>query len=140
MLWVSEYRLPSIICMLLRASLLNPLAIIPAVNSSNPNLRGLTNFCTHLLTFRAGRWTKEEHELFIQGLLMYKKNWKKLKEHIKTRTSAQIRTHAQKYFEKLNRHSAKRALAQNAPAGGFVDPVSFLLLSSTRSYSLCAGV
>ena len=35
-----------------------------------------------------GRWTKEEHILFIEALNKYGKNWKKAEEYIKTRTTA----------------------------------------------------
>lgn len=48
-----------------------------------------------------GRWTRDEHLLFIKGLEMYGKGWKKIAGLIKTRTVVQIRTHAQKYFLKL---------------------------------------
>lgn len=48
-----------------------------------------------------GRWTAEEHRLFLQGLDQHGKGWKKIASLIKTRTVVQIRTHAQKYFQKL---------------------------------------
>uniref|UniRef100_A0A6U4FI15 Uncharacterized protein n=1 Tax=Phaeomonas parva TaxID=124430 RepID=A0A6U4FI15_9STRA len=48
-----------------------------------------------------GRWSYEEHRLFLKGLEMHGKGWKKIAELIKTRTVVQIRTHAQKYFQKL---------------------------------------
>lgn len=48
-----------------------------------------------------GRWTREEHELFLEGLKKHGREWKKVAEKITTRTSAQIRSHAQKYFTKL---------------------------------------
>jgi SHAQKYF class myb-like DNA-binding protein len=48
-----------------------------------------------------GRWTGEEHILFLKGLEMHGKGWKKIAKLIKTRTVVQIRTHAQKYFQKL---------------------------------------
>lgn len=41
-----------------------------------------------------GRWTREEHMMFIEALSIYGKNWKKVEEHIGTRTGAQIRSHA----------------------------------------------
>lgn len=54
-----------------------------------------------------GRWTREEHDKFILGSLcpdvgiqLYGKNWKKIEELIVTRTGAQIRSHAQKFFMK----------------------------------------
>lgn len=48
-----------------------------------------------------GRWTAEEHRLFLQGLEQHGKGWKKIASLIKSRTVVQIRTHAQKYFQKL---------------------------------------
>ena len=48
-----------------------------------------------------GRWTAEEHRLFLQGLEEFGKGWKKIASLIKSRTVVQIRTHAQKYFQKL---------------------------------------
>jgi len=48
-----------------------------------------------------GRWTSEEHNLFLQGLELHGKGWKKIAGLIKSRTVVQIRTHAQKYFQKL---------------------------------------
>lgn len=48
-----------------------------------------------------GRWTKEEHATFIEGLNKHGKEWKKIANMIETRTVVQIRTHAQKYFQKI---------------------------------------
>eukprot|EP00579_Thalassiosira_antarctica_P008621 CAMPEP_0201884900 /NCGR_PEP_ID=MMETSP0902-20130614/17612_1 /ASSEMBLY_ACC=CAM_ASM_000551 /TAXON_ID=420261 /ORGANISM="Thalassiosira antarctica, Strain CCMP982" /LENGTH=1000 /DNA_ID=CAMNT_0048413915 /DNA_START=188 /DNA_END=3190 /DNA_ORIENTATION=- len=48
-----------------------------------------------------GRWTAEEHRLFLQGLEQHGKGWKKIATLIQSRTVVQIRTHAQKYFQKL---------------------------------------
>ena len=47
-----------------------------------------------------GRWTREEHEGFLLGLRVHGREWKKVAQTIKTRTPAQIRSHAQKYFAK----------------------------------------
>eukprot|EP01041_Mallomonas_annulata_P009139 gene9139-18940_t len=51
----------------------------------------------------SGRWTKEEHDTFLLGLGLYGRDWKKVATAIKTRTPSQIRSHAQKYFQKLSR-------------------------------------
>lgn len=56
----------------------------------------------------SGRWSKEEHHRFIEGLTKYGKNWKKVEEHIGTRTGAQIRSHAQKFFIRLTKEFKKR--------------------------------
>lgn len=51
----------------------------------------------------AGRWTKEEHQKFIDGLKKFGKNWKQVEEYVGTRNGAQIRSHAQKFFNRLER-------------------------------------
>lgn len=55
-----------------------------------------------------GRWTEQEHQSFLAGLRLYGREWKKVASKIKTRTSAQIRSHAQKYFAKLARDDETR--------------------------------
>ena len=50
-----------------------------------------------------GRWNQDEHIRFIKGCLLYGNNWKKVKKYVKSRSSAQIRSHAQKYLIKLNK-------------------------------------
>jgi SHAQKYF class myb-like DNA-binding protein len=51
----------------------------------------------------AGRWTAEEHKVFLEGLAKHQKQWKLIADMVKTRTVVQIRTHAQKYFQKLHK-------------------------------------
>jgi SHAQKYF class myb-like DNA-binding protein len=51
----------------------------------------------------SGRWTAAEHEAFLRGLKVYGREWKKVATCIPTRTSAQIRSHAQKYFAKASK-------------------------------------
>lgn len=61
----------------------------------NPDFEEDDNSTTH-----TGRWTRDEHQAFLHGLRVYGREWKKVAQSIKTRTSAQIRSHAQKYFAK----------------------------------------
>lgn len=58
---------------------------------------------TNEQTIHTGRWTQEEHQAFLVGLQLYGREWKKVAQQIKTRSSAQIRSHAQKYFAKLSK-------------------------------------
>lgn len=50
-----------------------------------------------------GRWTKDEHFRFLEALKHFGKEWKKVQEHVGTRTSTQARSHAQKFFNKLEK-------------------------------------
>lgn len=56
-----------------------------------------------------GRWTREEHEIFLQGLRMHGKEWKTIASMMGTRTARQVRSHAQKYLK------AGRTLPDQAP-------------------------
>jgi len=56
-----------------------------------------------MFTAVAGRWTIEEHKLFLEGLAIHGKAWKKIATSIRTRSVTQVRTHAQKYFLKQSK-------------------------------------
>lgn len=45
---------------------------------------------------RTGRWTPAEHAVFLKGMRLHPKQWKKIAEMVQTRTVVQVRTHAQK--------------------------------------------
>ena len=51
--------------------------------------------------YRRGRWTEEEHKNFLKGIINYGNDWKMVEKIVKTRTSSQSRSHAQKYFLKF---------------------------------------
>ena len=48
-----------------------------------------------------GRWTKEEHNRFIEAIINFGNDWKKVQKYVSTRTSTQARSHAQKFLMKL---------------------------------------
>ena len=45
------------------------------------------------------------------GLKMYGKDWKKIEILVGTRNGAQIRSHAQKFFSKLNKSNDEKSLS-----------------------------
>ncbi|TYZ60885.1 hypothetical protein PybrP1_001457 [[Pythium] brassicae (nom. inval.)] len=80
-----------------------------------------------------GRWTKKEHELFLEGLKLYGKSWKKISSLVVTRTLVQIRTHAQKYLQKQAKNAQKAAAA--AAAGGDGAPLFSASSKASRHHS-----
>ena len=56
--------------------------------------------------FNEGRWSDEEHEKFVKGLEIFGwKNYQQISEYIGTRTVLQVRSHLQKYKQKLEKTS-----------------------------------
>ena len=53
--------------------------------------------------YSQGRWSKEEHYRFIEALKLFGKEWRRVQQHVATRTSTQARSHAQKFFVKLEK-------------------------------------
>ena len=53
--------------------------------------------------YNSGRWTNEEHEKFIEGILKFGNEWKRVQSIIKTRSSTQARSHAQKFFLRMKK-------------------------------------
>lgn len=49
----------------------------------------------------SGRWSEQEKKMFLDGILIHGSNWKLIQNDMKTRTSMQIRAHAQKIFKKI---------------------------------------
>lgn len=53
---------------------------------------------------RRQAWTEEEHKKFVEALSLYKRDWKKIEDHVGTKNVLQIRSHAQKYFGKIEKN------------------------------------
>ncbi len=56
-----------------------------------------------------GKWTAEEHERFLEAMARFGNDWKRARVHISTRTAAQIRSHAQKYYEHMRKKEIRKA-------------------------------
>jgi SHAQKYF class myb-like DNA-binding protein len=65
---------------------------------------------------KVGRWTDQEHEVFLEGLTKYGKQWKTIATLIGTRTVVQVRTHAQKYFQKMEKSKQSDGALNAAPS------------------------
>lgn len=54
-----------------------------------------------------GRWTRAEHDKFMDALEKYGRDWHKIQKKIKTRNLLQIRSHAQKVFLNMTESDIK---------------------------------
>ena len=76
---------------------------------------------------QARRWTDEEHEEFVAAVGRFGKRWKTVAEHVPSKTAAQVRTHATKYFSKLKERQ------------DLSDPAAMLLQLAAASPAKCAA-
>lgn len=88
----------------------------------------------------SGRWTREEHEAFLQGLKEHGREWKKVADKIPTRNSAQIRSHAQKYFAKLAKEGHVHPLSLDSGSLIISNSVGHGLSESGLSSSVLAKI
>lgn len=80
--------------------------VLRDVNSSGSPTPAITKKPRKKYTRTKARecWTQEEHERFVQALELYQRDWKSVTEYIGTKNVVQVRSHAQKYFIKLEKN------------------------------------
>lgn len=76
--------------------------------------------------FNNGRWLPNEHYKFVEAIFLYGNEWRKVERYIKTRSAAQARSHAQKFFINiqkrfLDEHVQKLARNSSIEDNGSLD-------------------
>ena len=54
-------------------------------------------------SFITGRWNLDEHQRFVEAIIKYGNDWKQVQKCVRTRSSTQARSHAQKFFVKIKK-------------------------------------
>ncbi|EFJ37776.1 hypothetical protein SELMODRAFT_72682, partial [Selaginella moellendorffii] len=58
----------------------------------------------YTITKSRENWADEEHDKFLEALHLFDRDWKKIEAFVGSKTVIQIRSHAQKYFLKVQRN------------------------------------
>lgn len=74
-----------------------------AANSSTPT-DGKKVRKPYTITKSRESWTDEEHDKFLEALQLFDRDWKKIEDFVGSKTVIQIRSHAQKYFLKVQKN------------------------------------
>ncbi|KAF3583900.1 hypothetical protein F2Q69_00032107 [Brassica cretica] len=92
----------------LEALQLNPTSaeVTPPLSSTSTDAEGSSKKVRKPYTITKSResWTEEEHDKFLEALQLFDRDWKKIEDFVGSKTVIQIRSHAQKYFLKVQKN------------------------------------
>jgi len=60
-------------------------------------------------------WNQEEHQKFLEALKLFDRDWKQIEKFIGTKNVIQIRSHAQKYFSKVQKNQTGERIPPPRP-------------------------
>ena len=83
-------------------------------------------YTKNIIYKKEGRWSYDEQIRFIEGLVKYGKNWNNLEEYISSRTSPQIRSHAQKFVKRIKSSKDFNLVFNGANIDNIADVVDFI--------------
>ncbi|CAA0830672.1 Protein REVEILLE 5 [Striga hermonthica] len=70
----------------------------PGVDDTNKKIRK-----PYTITKSRESWSEQEHDKFVEALHLFDRDWKKIEAFVGSKTVIQIRSHAQKYFLKVQK-------------------------------------
>ncbi|XP_021850430.1 protein REVEILLE 5 isoform X1 [Spinacia oleracea] len=69
----------------------------------------------YTITKSRENWTEQEHDKFLEALQLFDRDWKKIEAFIGSKTVIQIRSHAQKYFLKVQKNGSNERVPPPRP-------------------------
>ncbi|MCL7042441.1 hypothetical protein MKW94_006102 [Papaver nudicaule] len=72
--------------------------------STSSDLSGKKIRKPYTITKSRESWTDEEHDKFLEALQLFDRDWKKIEDYVGSKSVIQIRSHAQKYFLKVQKN------------------------------------
>jgi SHAQKYF class myb-like DNA-binding protein len=76
----------------------------------------------YIITKQRENWTEEEHQKFLEALALYDRDWKKIEAFVGSKTVIQIRSHAQKYFLKVQKNNTGERIPPPRPKRKSIQP------------------
>ncbi|XP_050235727.1 protein REVEILLE 6-like isoform X2 [Mercurialis annua] len=69
----------------------------------------------YTITKSRENWTEQEHDKFLEALQLFDRDWKKIEAFVGSKTVIQIRSHAQKYFMKVQKNGTSEHVPPPRP-------------------------
>ncbi|KAF8662327.1 hypothetical protein HU200_056538 [Digitaria exilis] len=81
-------------------------------------------------------WTDPEHDKFLEALQLFDRDWKKIEAYVGSKTVIQIRSHAQKYFLKVQKNGTGEHLPPPRPKRKAAHPYPHKATKKARQVAL----
>lgn len=69
----------------------------------------------YTITKSRENWSEQEHDKFLEALQLFDRDWKKIEAFVGSKSVIQIRSHAQKYFLKVQKNGASEHVPPPRP-------------------------
>nr|CCU64197.1 ScMYB45 protein [Saccharum hybrid cultivar Co 86032] len=90
-----------------------PVPVPPVGNDDDEGPRRVRK--PYTITKSRESWTDPEHDKFLEALQLFDRDWKKIEAYVGSKTVIQIRSHAQKYFLKVQKNGTGEHLPPPRP-------------------------